>query len=121
MVLSKRAVSILSLASRAGKIVSGEESVEKSLQSGACELIIISSEASSNTKKKFINKCHFYGKDSVVCGTVEDISAAVGKSLRVVVSVNDAGFAKLIKECVQEPSAGNGVDIDSYSETHNQR
>ena len=113
MTLSKRAASILSLASRAKKVVSGEESVEKSLQSGACELIIISIEASANTKKKFVNKCRFYGKDALVCGTIEDISAVVGKRSRVVVSVNDAGFAKLLRECIietnVETSADNGL------------
>ena len=109
MTLNRRAASLLSLASRAGKIVSGEESVEKSLQSGACELIIISSEASANTKKKFVNKCHFYGKDAVECGTVEDISTAIGKRARVVVSVNDAGFAKMLRECISETRVDNGL------------
>jgi len=108
--LSKRAASILSLASRAGKIASGEESVEKSLQSGACELIIISSEASANTKKKFVNKCRFYGKEAVICGTVEDISTAIGKRTRVAVSINDEGFAKLLKECIQESRGDNAVE-----------
>ena len=102
MTLSKRAASLLSLASRAGKIASGGDSVEKSLQSGACELIIISSEASANTKKKFVNKCHYYGKEAAVCGTVDEISKAIGRHARVVVSVNDAGFAKLLQECVLE-------------------
>ena len=110
MRLSKRAASLLSLASRAGKIASGEESVEKSLQSGTCELIIISSEASHNTKRKFENKCYFYGKETVVCGSVEEISMAIGKKTRVVVSVNDLGFAKLLKKCFEESSTSKGVE-----------
>ena len=109
MTLSGRAASLLSLASRAGKIASGEGSAEKSLQSGACELIIVSSEASANTKKKFVNKCHFYGKQVVVSGTAEDLGTAVGKGARVVVSVNDAGFAKLLKECVNESRVEDGL------------
>ena len=100
MMLNKRAESILSLASRAGKLTSGGESVEKSLQSGDCELIIMSTEASENTVKKFINKCHYYGKDVITCGTTDQISKTIGRNARVVVSVNDAGFAKLLRECL---------------------
>jgi ribosomal protein L7Ae-like RNA K-turn-binding protein len=103
--LTKRAASILSLASRAGKIASGGESVEKALQSGACELIIVSDEASTNTKKKFVNKCYYYGKDVVCCGSISAISKAIGRNERAVVSVNDAGFAKLLKECVLADSS----------------
>ena len=102
MTFNKRAASLLSLASRAGKISSGEESVEKALQSGACELIIISDEASENTRRKFVNKCHYYGKEAIVCGTVEDISTAIGRRTRVAVSVNDAGFANLLRQCLLE-------------------
>jgi len=102
MTLNKRATSLLSLASRAGKVTSGGDSVEKALQSGVCELIIISSEASENTKKKFINKCHYYEVETIVCGTVEEISKAIGRNERTVAAINDTGFAKLLKECLQK-------------------
>ncbi|MCL2617094.1 MAG: ribosomal L7Ae/L30e/S12e/Gadd45 family protein [Defluviitaleaceae bacterium] len=109
MTFNKRAASILSLASRAGKIASGGDGAEKSLQSGASQLIIISSEASANTKKKFVNKCHYYGIEAVICGTTEGISKAVGRQARMVVSVEDAGFAKLLKECMPGTEDGNGI------------
>ncbi|MCL2618772.1 MAG: ribosomal L7Ae/L30e/S12e/Gadd45 family protein [Defluviitaleaceae bacterium] len=109
MKLSKRAASLLSLASRAGKVSSGEESIEKALQSGTCQLIIISEEASGNTRKKFVNKCHYYGKEAIVCGTVECISTAIGRHTRVAVAVNDKGFAKLLRECIH---AETGATMD---------
>ena len=110
MTLNKRAASLLSLASRAGKVTSGGDSVEKSLQSGVCELIIISSEASENTKKKFINKCHYYEVETIICGTVKDISKAIGRNERTVVSINDAGFAKLLRECLQQTDPADKVN-----------
>jgi len=108
MTLNKRAASLLSLASRAGKVASGGDSVEKALQSGECELIIIASEASENTKKKFINKCHYYEVEVILCGTAEEIGKAIGRHTRMVAAINDLGFAKLLRECLTETET-NGL------------
>lgn len=40
-------------AAKAGKVQSGEFSTEKSVKSGRAYLVIVSEEASENTKKKF--------------------------------------------------------------------
>jgi len=108
MTLNKRAASLLSLASRAGKVASGGDSVEKALQSGECELIIIASEASENTKKKFINKCHYYEVTTILCGTAEELGKAIGRGARMVTAINDVGFAKLLKECLQQEETITG-------------
>lgn len=112
---NKRALSLLSLASRAGKTASGGDSVEKALQSGECELIIITNEASDNTKKKFINKCHYYETEVIMCGTVDELSKAIGRHARVVVAINDAGFAKLLRECLNnsEQNSGQVTQVNS--------
>ena len=55
-----RILSMLGLAAKAGKIVSGEFSTEKAIKSGKAFLVIVSEEASENTKKIFRDKCSFY-------------------------------------------------------------
>ena len=55
-----RILSMLGLAAKAGKIVSGEFSTEKAIKSGKAFIVIVSEEASENTKKMFRDKCSFY-------------------------------------------------------------
>ena len=52
-----KVLSYLGLAARARKIQSGEFSTEKSVKSGRAALVIVASDASDNTKKKFTNMC----------------------------------------------------------------
>ena len=58
--------SFLGLCIRAGKLDTGELAVEKSISSGKARLIIISEDASENTKKQFHDKCRFYNVPVVV-------------------------------------------------------
>lgn len=87
-------MSLLGLANRARKIISGEELTIKEIQRGKAKLILLSADASANTTKKVTDKCNFY---QVPCKTVEDrflLGQAIGKDARVVVAVLDNGFAK---------------------------
>ena len=52
--------SMLGLAMKAGKVVSGEFATDKSVKSGNAWLVIVSEDASDNTKKMFSNMCEFY-------------------------------------------------------------
>ena len=49
-------LSMIGLATRAGKTVSGEFSVEKAVKTRKAFLVLVSEEASDNTKKLFLNK-----------------------------------------------------------------
>ena len=60
MVNSKKLLSLIGLATRARKVVSGEFSTEKSVKSGRSRMVIVSEEASDNTKKMFTNMCAHY-------------------------------------------------------------
>ncbi len=51
-----KALGMIGLATKAGKIASGEFMTENAVKSGMASLVIVSAEASDNTKKKFRNK-----------------------------------------------------------------
>ncbi len=88
---------MLGLATRAGKVVCGEGAVHDSIRCGKAKLIIISSDASENTAKKFRNSGEYYG---VPCITAEDrfvLGKAVGREFAVVMSVCDKNFADVLK------------------------
>ena len=57
--LHDRALSMLSLAAKAGKVASGEFSVEKAVKSRKAYLVLVADDASENTKKLFRNMCSF--------------------------------------------------------------
>ena len=57
---NNKVLSLLGLATKAGKVASGEFSTEKSVKSGRGFLVLVADDASQNTKKKFQNMCDFY-------------------------------------------------------------
>lgn len=91
-------LSMLGLAAKAGKIASGEFSTEKAVKSHQAFLVIISAEASENTKKMFRNMCSFYQVPMYLYASKEALGNAIGKQLRASLAVLDEGFAKSLEE-----------------------
>lgn len=83
----------LGLATRAGRVVSGEFCVEKSVRQHRAKLVIVSEEASENSRKNFYNLCTYYKIPLYFFGSKEELGAACGKELRVSVAVEDEGLA----------------------------
>lgn len=93
--------SLLGLAYRARKCVSGEELVVKEIRRKSAKLVILSKDASENTRKKISDKCNSF---SVPLYFVEDrvtLGAAIGKPERVVACVVDEGFAKKLIDLLE--------------------
>lgn len=93
-----RILSTISLATKAGKTVSGEFSVEKAVKEGNASLVVVSAEASDNTKKKFRNMCTFYNKPLYFYGTKEALGHFMGKEFRASLAVTDEGLAASIEK-----------------------
>lgn len=87
---------MIGLATRAGKTVAGEFSVEKAVKDQKAKLVIVSEEASDNTKKLFTNKCTYYRVPFFVYGSREELGNATGNKDRVSIAVLDSGFSKSI-------------------------
>ena len=88
--------SMIGLATRARKVVSGEFSTEKAVKTGKAWLVIVSEEASDNTRKMFTNMCTHYKVPIYLFGTKEELGHAMGQEFRASLSVEDAGFAKTL-------------------------
>lgn len=91
-------LSMLGLAAKAGKIASGEFSTEKAVKSGQAFLVVISAEASENTKKMFRNMCSFYQVPIGIYASKEELGHAIGRQYRASLAVLDEGFAKNLVE-----------------------
>jgi len=96
--LNKKILSMLSLCQSAGSLVSGEFSCEKALQNSYAKLIIVASDASENTKKKFKNKSFYYNIDIAEYGLKEELGKAIGKEYRAIIGICDENFAIKLKE-----------------------
>jgi ribosomal protein L7Ae-like RNA K-turn-binding protein len=90
----QRWTSILGLANRARKIISGEELVVKEIRSGRAKLVLLAEDASVNTAKKIQDKCSSYRVPLQKVADRYTLGQAIGKDARVVVAVLDDGFAK---------------------------
>lgn len=86
----------LGLAAKAGKIVSGEFSVEKAIKEMRAFLVIIAEDASDNTKKHFSDMCSYRNIPLRVFGTKEALGKCIGKEFRANLAVTEEGFAKSI-------------------------
>lgn len=105
---NKKIFSLLGLAARGRNVVSGEFMTEKSVKSGRAALVIVSEDASDNTRKMFTDMCEFYKTDCVIFGSKEELGHSMGKGQRSSLAVTDAGFAKSIRKLLEDD--GKGTD-----------
>lgn len=91
-------LSLVGLATRAGKTASGEFCTEKEVKTGRAALVIVAGDASENTKKKFRDMCEFYEVPIYFYKDKDTLGHAMGKEFRATLAVTDAGFAKGIKK-----------------------
>ena len=90
---NNRVLSLIGLATKAGKTVSGEFSTEKSVKTGKGLLVIVAEDASEN---KFRNMCSFYEVPIFFFSDKESLGRAMGKEYRACLAVQDENFAKAI-------------------------
>lgn len=91
-------LSLIGIATKAGKTASGEFCTEKEVKSGRAALVIVAGDASENTKKKFQNMCDFYEVPIYFYKDKDTLGHAMGKEFRASLAVLDEGFAKGIRK-----------------------
>lgn len=101
---TKKALNLLSLAQRSGKIASGEFKTENAVRNGRAALVIIASDASENTKKKFQNMCAFYRVPFMEMSGKEELGHSIGRSERSSLALTDGGFAGAVRKALETHS-----------------
>lgn len=94
----KKILNLIGLATRARRMVSGEFSTEKAIKDGSASLVIVSEEASQNTRKMFTNMCTYYEVPVYFYGKKEELGSAMGKEIRASLAITDEGFAKAVEK-----------------------
>ena len=76
---------ILGIAAKAGKIISGFDSIQESAKKRQVNLIIVAKEASEKTQKEIRFICDKYGIPLIIFGSIEENSHAIGKKNRAII------------------------------------
>ncbi|MEG6585501.1 L7Ae/L30e/S12e/Gadd45 family ribosomal protein [Dendrosporobacter sp. 1207_IL3150] len=93
--------SLLGLAQKAGKVASGELSVEKAIQSGKAKLIIIATDSSDGTKKKYRDMSQYYQVPIYELLTKQQLGGCIGKEYRAALTIVEQGFSNAIEKALK--------------------
>ncbi len=83
-------LSLLGLAAKAGRVVSGEFATEKAVKAGKARLVLVAGDASD------------YKVPIYLVGTKEELGGAIGKDYRASLGVTDDNFAVAMKKKLEQ-------------------
>ena len=86
------------LAMKAGRIQSGDFTVERTVRAGKARLVLMDAKTSRNTIEKYQTICT--NADTPLM-TVPELGAAIGKPGRMLAAVTDNNFANMIRRAAE--------------------
>ena len=107
--MNNKAYSMISLAKKAGKLMTGSDVCEIGLKSNKIDLLIISEDASEGTKKNFENMCKYRNIDFKMFGDRKSLGKFTGKDEIVIIGICDKGFSDAISRLIDESRNIGGI------------
>lgn len=94
---------LVGLAARARRLLTGSDTVEMAVRQGQVRLLIVASDATTNTLERFEHLARRHEIPLLILGTRAELSHWTGKADRVVAALTDEGFAGRIRQlCITE-------------------
>ena len=93
---NEKVLGMIGIAKKAGEISCGAFLAESSIKKGKSKLVIISTDASPNTNKKFINMCKHHGIEYIEFEKMDVLGNCCGKENSSVISINSNNFKNAI-------------------------
>ena len=109
----QKALNMLGLAKRAGKVESGEFSTERAVRFGKAKLVLVAGDASDNTKKNFSSLCAYYKVPIRIFATKDALGHAIGQEMRASTAVTDENFARALEKMLT--GDGAGAPVENYN------
>jgi ribosomal protein L7Ae-like RNA K-turn-binding protein len=106
VIMDRQIVSLISICKKAGFLQTGAFTCEKVVRAGKASLVIVCTDASENTRKKFSQKAFYYGVPYKEMLTMEELSRAIGAEQRSVAVITDSNLSERILTLT-------GVDSDT--------
>ena len=97
----QRFLNFLGIAQRAGRIISGEDSLRKRIKAHQIKFLVVASDAGSVTDKKFHDKAASHRIPINDQFTKDELSHAIG-NYRTVIGIADRGFVSRLIELNQK-------------------
>lgn len=94
---AEKKYTMLGFAQKAGKLASGENTVEAKLKEKGASLLVVAEDAPEHTKERMKSLADRYRVDFMIFGEKNRLGQSIGKSPRNVVLVSDKNFATQIK------------------------
>ncbi|MBN2795885.1 MAG: ribosomal L7Ae/L30e/S12e/Gadd45 family protein [Clostridia bacterium] len=94
--MQNKLLTMLGFAQKSGNLVSGENTVELYLPKRKISLVIITTDASENTRERFVSMAERYQVPYIIWGDREILSHAIGKYNRAVYGVTNKKFSREI-------------------------
>lgn len=92
-------LNLLGLATKAGKIVSGEDIVIETMRKKKAKIVFLGNDCSESTLDKFEKKCFFYKVNLNTMFTSQELSHGIGKT-RTIIALTDEGFYQAINKYI---------------------
>jgi len=85
---------LLGLATKAGKIAFGTESVIDTINKNKAKLVLVAEDAADRTKRNIIRISEENNVPVRVYGSIEILSKSIGKDNKAIVCIKDSNFSK---------------------------
>lgn len=95
--MNDRALNMLGLCARAGKLVTGEKAVVQAVRSGACYVVLLDGGVAKNGDKAVSQACESHGVP-LLRAEPGRLGRAIGRPGRMAAGVTDPGMAQRIIE-----------------------
>jgi ribosomal protein L7Ae-like RNA K-turn-binding protein len=106
-----RVLSFIGLAKKAGAVAAGEFAVEDAVKRGKASLVIIASDASSNTSDKTLGLCGAKDVKTLRFGSKNELGNCLGREMFSVIALTDKRFSDRLEEMiVMESNRDNTID-----------
>lgn len=99
---SDKALSLMGLAMRARRVITGAEGVQGAVRAGKAKAVLLCAGAGPNTLDKFTRMAETHGTQLLLIEPSDALGIALGKPNSRVAAITDEGFARRIKEELSE-------------------
>lgn len=96
----EKVLAMIGMAYKAKKVISGDETLKKSIKENKIKLLIIAEDASENTKKRFVNSAIYYNIPFYIYLTKQELSISLNWKNRSVVGITDTNFSNVLGKLI---------------------
>jgi len=97
-----KALGLIGLAQKAGKVKAGEYLSMKALKEGMAYLFVIASDTSEKAKARLQSACRVFECQAVIYGSKEELGHAIGAQSKSVICLTDQGFSKALLKILEQ-------------------